>query len=141
MAVGSPAADNLRGGTAVKKTFAVLVFAALMLGLSLQPGAAAQPKLNRVVYLTMSQACGCILDRCQAGDWVAEKVFNGSRQSLLVRIDYSTEKDKAREYIRKYRITMAPAMIFLDAQGNELWRTLGEVDYDAVLAKLQEYGA
>jgi thiol:disulfide interchange protein len=95
-----------------------------------------------VIYLTLSQACGCILDRCKAGDWVVQKVFNGSRQSLLVRIDYSTEKDKAREYIRKYCITMPPAMIFLDAQGQELWRAMGDdVDYDKVLAKLQEFGA
>jgi hypothetical protein len=135
----------MRGRTAVKKKTGVLIFVPLLLALFLlthQPRATAAPKLSQVIYLTLSQACGCILDRCKAGDWVVEKVFNGSRQSLLVRIDYSTEKGKAREYIKKYRITMPPAMIFLDAQGNELWRAMGdEVDYDKVQAKLQEFGA
>ncbi|MDI6852107.1 MAG: hypothetical protein QME75_00685 [Deltaproteobacteria bacterium] len=130
----------------MKQKTGVLIFMPLLLGLFLlgnQPRAtAAPPKLSQVVYVTLSQACGCILDRCKAGDWVVEKVFNGPRQSLLVRIDYSTEKDKAREYIKKYRITMPPAMIFLNAQGQELWRAMGdEVDYDKVQAKLQEFGA
>jgi thiol:disulfide interchange protein len=92
------------------------------------------------LYLTLTQACGCILDRCKAGDWVVEKVFEGPRKNLLLSIDYSTEKQKALEYIKKYRIAMAPAIIFLDAQGGELWRAMGELDLDQVEAKLREFG-
>lgn len=97
-------------------------------------------RVSRVVYITLSKACGCILDRCQAGDWVVEKAFVGDRQGLLKRIDYSTDKDAAREYIKKYRLTMAPSLLLLDAQGNLLWRADGDVDYDLVLAKLKEFG-
>lgn len=93
------------------------------------------------MYLTLSQACGCILDRCKAGDWVVDKVFVGERHRLLKRIDYSTDKNTAREVIRKYRLTVPPAIIFLDAQGNELWRAMGEVGFEEVEGKLREFGA
>jgi hypothetical protein len=103
--------------------------------------AAAPTKVNQVVYITLSKACGCILDRCQGGDWVVEKVFAGERQGLLKRLDYSTNKDAAREYIKKYKLSLPPSLLFLDAQGNLLWRADGELDYDLVVAKLKEFGA
>ncbi len=103
--------------------------------------AAAPTKLDRVVYITLSKACGCMKEKCQAGDLVVDKVFVGERQSLLKRIDYSTDKETAREYIRKYRLTIPPSLLFLDAQGNLIWRADGEMDYDLVLAKLKEFGA
>jgi thiol:disulfide interchange protein len=71
---------------------------------------------------------------------VVENAFTGARQGLLRRIDYSTDKDAAREYIKKYRLTMPPSLLFLDAQGTLLWRADGDLDYNAVLAKLQEFG-
>lgn len=135
----------MRGRTAVKKRIGALILVPLMIFLLLhfsRGGAiASQPKLKQVVYITLSKACGCMLDRCKAGDWVVEKVFTGDRQGLLKRIDYSTDKDTAREYIKKYRLTMPPSLLFLDSQGNLLWRVDGDVDYDTVLAKLQEFGA
>ena len=102
---------------------------------------AAQPKVSQVVYIAMSKACGCTLDRCQAGDLVLNKVFVGERQGLLKRIDYSTDKETARQYIKKYGLTMPPSLLFLDAQGNLLWRTEGDVDYDTVLEKLRQFEA
>jgi hypothetical protein len=146
MALGSaPINKLLEGAMAMKKKPGVLIVAALLISLALQSNqlrtAAAQPKLNRVVYITLSKACGCLLDRCKAGDWVVEKVFTGDRQGLLKRIDYSTDKDAAREYIKKYRLTMPPSLLFLDTQENLLWRVDGDMDYDTVLAKLKEFGA
>ena len=81
-----------------------------------------QSKLAQAVYITVSKACGCTLDRCKAGDWVVEKVFVGDKQGLLKRIDFSTERDLAREYIAKYRLAMPPSLLFLDKDGNLLWR-------------------
>ncbi|MBM4293502.1 MAG: hypothetical protein FJ126_01170 [Deltaproteobacteria bacterium] len=121
-----------------KPVFAFLMILAVVLSNTIS--LAGQPKLAQAVYLTMTQACGCILDRCKAGDWVVEKVFEGPKQGLLLRIDYSTEKPKALEYIKKYRIAMAPAIIFLDAQGSELWRAMGELDLNQVQGKLREFG-
>lgn len=103
--------------------------------------AAAPTSLNQVVYITVSKACGCILDRCQVGDWIMDKVFVGERQALLKRLDYSTNKDAAREYIKKYKLSLPPSLLFLDAQGNLIWRADGEFDYDLVVAKLKEFGA
>jgi hypothetical protein len=102
--------------------------------------AAAPTKLNQVVYITLSKACSCLLERCQVGDRVVERVFVGGRQALLKRLDYSTNKDAAREYIKKYHLTIPPSLLFLDAQGNLLWRADGELDYDLVVAKLKELG-
>ena len=104
-------------------------------------GGAAEPKVTQVIYVTVSKACGCTLDRCQAGDLVVETAFAGERQGLLKRLDYSTDKETARQYIKKYRLTMPPSLIFLDAQGNILWRTEGDLDYDTVLEKLKQFGA
>lgn len=106
-----------------------------------QEAGAAPTKVNRVVYITLSKACGCLLDKCRYGDGVVAKVFVGDRQGLLKRIDFSTDKETAREYIGKYRLTIPPSLLFLDAQGNLLWRADGEMDYDTVLAKLKEFGA
>jgi hypothetical protein len=100
-----------------------------------------QPKLAQAVYITLSKACRCTLDRCQAGDWVVEKVFVGEKKSLLKRFDYATDKDAAREYVAKYHLPMPPSLLFLDKDGNLLWRADGELDLDLVAEKLKEFGA
>jgi hypothetical protein len=102
---------------------------------------AAPAKLDRVVYITLSKACGCMKEKCQAGDSVVDMVFVGERKGLLKRVDYSTDKATAREYIGKYRLSVPPSLLFLDAQGNLIWRADGDMDYDVVLAKLKELGA
>jgi hypothetical protein len=67
-------------------------------------------------------------------------VFNGARQRLLKRIDYSTDKEAARVYIKKYRVTQAPALLFLDAQGNLLWTKAGDLDEKEIADKLSQFG-
>lgn len=128
----------------MKQKIGAFILVPLIVGLWLhvaRSGATASPpKLNKVIYITLSKACGCMKEKCQAGDWVVEKAFTGDRQGLLKRIDYSTDKDAAREYIRKYRLTMPPSLLFLDAQGTLLWRADGDLDYDKILAKLKEFG-
>ena len=100
-----------------------------------------EAKLAQAVYITMSQACGCILDRCQASDWVVEKTFVGEKKALLKRLDYAIDRESAKEYIKKYRIPIPPALLFLDQNGNLLWRVDGELDLDLVTKKLKEFGA
>jgi hypothetical protein len=102
---------------------------------------AEQSNLAQVIYITVSKACGCTLDRCKAGDWVVEKVFVGDKQGLLKRIDFSTERDIAKEYISKYRLAMPPSLLFLDKDGNLLWRADGELDLDQVTEKVKEFWA
>ena len=97
-------------------------------------------KLNQVVYITLTKACGCTLVICQAGDIVVGNVFNGARQSLLKRLDYSTDKEAARVYIKKYGVTQAPALLFLDAQGNLLWMKAGELSEPEITAQLGKFG-
>ena len=123
------------------KTKMVILVATLLLGIA-GPAASygSQPKLTQVIYITLTKACGCTLVICQAGDIVVGNVFNGGRQSLLKRLDYSTDKEAARVYIKKYRVTQAPALLFLDAQGNLLWMKAGELSEPEITAQLGKFG-
>jgi hypothetical protein len=100
----------------------------------------ADTPLAQVVYITMSKACDCTLVRCQAGDIMVGNVFNGGRQGLLKRIDYATDKETARVYIKKYHVTQAPALLFLDPQGKLLWMGVGELSEKEIQEKLHLFG-
>jgi len=104
------------------------------------PAPAETGKVSQVVYITLTKACGCTLVVCQAGDIVVANVFNGARRGLLKRLDYSTDKEAARVYIKKYRITQAPALLFLDARGNLLWMRAGELSEPEIAAQLGKFG-
>ena len=101
---------------------------------------AEQRQLAQVVYITMSKACSCTLERCQAGDIIVGNVFNGAKQNLLKRVDYSTDKEAAKVYIKKYRVTQAPALLFLDTQSKLLWMALGELSEKEIQEKLRVLG-
>jgi hypothetical protein len=74
----------------------VLVFVLLALAVSdVTVSQAEQRQLGQVVYITVSKACGCMLELCQAGEIIVGNVFSGERKRLLKRIDYSTEKEAA----------------------------------------------
>jgi hypothetical protein len=120
----------------------ITLWAAMLLMLIAGATAASgwEPKLAQVMYITMSKACSCTLERCQAGDIIVGNVFTGEKQALLKRLDYSTDREAAREYVKKYRITQAPALLFLDAQGNVLWMALGELAEKDITAKLSLFG-
>jgi hypothetical protein len=123
------------------KTKVVVLAVTLLLGLA-GPAAAygEEPRLTQVVYITLTKACGCTLAMCQTGDIVVGNVFNGARQNLLKRLDYSTDKEAARVYIKKYGVTQAPALLFLDAQGNLLWMKAGELNETEITAQLGKFG-
>jgi hypothetical protein len=46
----------------------------------------------------------------------------------------------ARVYVKKYRVTQAPALWFLDAQGNLLWMRAGELNEPEITAQLGKFG-
>jgi hypothetical protein len=125
-----------------KSNLILVVVLAILLGGMNWPTASlgANSKLAQVVYITMSKACSCTLERCQAGDIMVENVFNGGRQGLLKRLDYSTNKEAAKVYIKNYHVTQTPALLFLDSQGNLLWMTLGELSEKDIQAKLNLFG-
>jgi len=127
---------RVRGNLIVVAVLATLLWA--MNGTS--PCCGAESKLAQVVYITMSKACSCTLERCQAGDIMVGNVFNGGRQGLLKRLDYSTDKEAAKDYIKKYRVTQTPALLFLDTQGKLLWMALGELSEKDIQEKLRFFG-
>jgi predicted transcriptional regulator len=61
-------------------------------------------------------------------------------KGLLKRIDYSTDKEAARVYLKQYGITQAPAILFLDTQGKLLWMALGELSEKDIQEKLRVLG-
>ena len=99
-----------------------------------------QRQLAQVVYITLSKACSCTLELCQAGNIIVGNVFSGEKKGLLKRIDYSTDKEAARVYIKQYGITQAPAILFLDTQGKLLWMALGELSEKDIQEKLRVLG-
>ena len=124
----------------VRKT--VLLFG-LLLALAISNvtvSQANQRQLAQVVYITLSKACSCTLELCQAGNIIVGNVFSGERKGLLKRIDYSTDKEAARVYIKQYGITQAPAILFLDTQGKLLWMALGELSEKDIQEKLRLLG-
>ena len=124
----------------VRKT--VLLFG-LLLALAISNvtvSQANQRQLAQVVYITLSKACSCTLELCQAGNIIVDNVFKGERKGLLKRIDYSTDKEAARVYIKQYGITQAPAILFLDTQGKLLWMALGELSEKDIQEKLRLLG-
>ena len=99
-----------------------------------------QRQLGQVVYITLSKACSCTLELCQAGDIIVGNVFAGERKQLLKRLDYSTDKEAARVYLKEYGITRAPALLFLDKQGKLLWMATGELSEKDIQEKLRLLG-
>ena len=99
-----------------------------------------QRQLGQVVYITLSKACSCTLVRCQAGDIIMGNVFSGERKGLLKRLDYSTDKEAARVYLKQYGVTQAPALLFLDTQGKLLWMASGELSEKDIQEKLRLLG-
>jgi len=101
---------------------------------------AVEPKLAQVVYITRSKACGCSAKTVQAADALVNQTFTGSRQALLKRIDYDTDRQAAVPYIGEYRLIQLPALIFLDARKHMLWMVVGEVAKENLAAKLSQFG-
>jgi hypothetical protein len=97
-------------------------------------------KVNQVVYITRSKACGCSAKSVQAADALVNRTFTGPRQALLKRIDYDTDRQAAVPYIGEYRLIQLPAILFLDAQNHMLWMAVGEVAKQDVAAKLAQFG-
>ena len=78
---------------------------------------AEQRQLGQVVYITVSKACGCMLELCQAGEIIVGNVFSGERKRL-----------------------QAPALLFLDTQGKLLWMAVGELSENDIQEKLRVLG-
>ena len=129
----------------VRHKIKVALFLLIILGMWLGPNlevhqALAAPKVAKVIYVTMSKACGCTLTRCRIGDRVVDQVFAGARQGLLQRLDYSTEREAVRAIFKKYRVTQVPALLLLDEQGNLLWMTAGELSATEIEKQLAQFG-
>jgi len=97
-------------------------------------------RVSQVVYITKSKACGCAVKTVQAADALVNQTFTGTRQALLKRIDYDTDRQAAVPYIGEYRLIQLPALLFLDAQHHMLWMAVGEVAKEDVAAKLSQFG-
>ena len=64
---------------------------------------------------------------------VWKKIENDYKLDIL-EYDYDIDNNKIGEY------NVLPVYIFLDKDGNELERTIGEVDYDKLKELIDKYG-
>jgi hypothetical protein len=103
----------------MRKQTATLIFPFILLVILAGSAVGAPGKVAQVVYITLSK---------------------GDRKGLLKRIDYATDKEAASVYIKRYHITQAPALLFLDAQGNLLWTKAGELNEKEIADKLSQFG-
>jgi hypothetical protein len=97
-------------------------------------------KVNQVIYITKSKACGCSAKSVRDADALVNRTFTGPRQALLKLIDYDTDRQAAVPYIGEYHLIQLPALIFLDGQKHMLWMAVGEVAKEDVAAKLSQFG-
>jgi hypothetical protein len=131
--------NNRRGDMTKGKIGIIVIMAAAILGAAVLTYA--EPtKVNEVVYITRSKACGCSAKSVQAADALVNRTFTGPRQALLKRIDYDTDRQAAVPYIGEYRLIQLPAIVFLDAQHHMLWMAAGEVAKEDVAARLAQFG-
>jgi hypothetical protein len=120
----------------------VLLSIIIVATLSTAVMAHAEPdKLGQAVYITRSKACGCAAETFKLVDKAVSHVFTGSRQALLKRIDYDTDRQAAVPYIGEFRLIQLPALLLLDSQGHLLWSAIGIVDPYKLEEKLKGFGA
>jgi hypothetical protein len=105
------------------------------------PSFGTEPKLSQVVYITRSKACGCSAKSVRAADALVNQTFTGSRQALLKRIDYDTDRQAAAPYIGEYHLIQLPALIFLDGEHHPLWMAMGNVADEDITGKLIQFGS
>jgi hypothetical protein len=101
---------------------------------------AAPARLEQVIYITRSKACGCSAKSFHDADSLVNRTFTGPRQTLLKRIDYDTDRQAAVPYIGQFKLIRLPALLFLDAQSQVLWMAVGEVAQEDVAGKLTQFG-
>jgi hypothetical protein len=123
-----------------KGKIGVLGIAVLVILSAAALGHAAPAQVKRVVYITMSKACGCSAKRVKTADLAVSQIFTGPRQALLKRIDYSTDRQAVVPYIGEFRLIQLPALLFLDSQGRLLWSAIGDVEPRQVVQKLEQLG-
>jgi len=128
----------------VKSRQIILVALAAVMAVGIYAPIAAsggQPKLDQVVYITRSKACGCAAETVKLADKAVSQIFTGPRQALLKRIDYDTDRQAAVPYIGEFRLIQLPALLLLDSQGHLLWSAIGSLDPYKLEEKLKEFGA
>jgi hypothetical protein len=123
------------------KLILVVTLTTLLMGMiGPVPSSGTDPKLSQVVYITRSKACGCMAKNVKAADALVNQTFTGSRQALLKRIDYDTDRQAAAPYIGEYHLIQLPALIFLDGQHHMLWMAMGNVADEDITGKLIQFG-
>jgi hypothetical protein len=86
------------------------------------PGA----RIEKIVFVDMAEACECTNKRT-AKSWEALEAALGSTTIALERIHMDEDDAKAAVYTAKKPMVTAPAVYFLDAQGNILTVLQGEI--------------
>lgn len=94
-------------------------------------------ELPKLVLIVTTQACHCVLDRCDKGEKIANKVVQQFPGRLTLELlDQAREGTAADSLVRRYRVHYLPALLFFDGEGNFRGKLEAFWDEGTVVEKL-----
>ncbi|MDP2991969.1 MAG: thioredoxin family protein [Deltaproteobacteria bacterium] len=116
-----------------EKVFIVLVLVFFIGFLSITPSQA-EPTAKPKLPVLMEFGRGICIP-CRQMKPILESLARESEGQLVVQV---VEIDSKPELTRRYRIMVIPTQVFVDANGQEVYRHLGFYPKDDLVAKLKE---
>lgn len=116
-----------------EKVFIVLVLVFFIGFLSITPSQA-EPAAKPKLPVLMEFGRGICIP-CRQMKPILESLARESEGQLVVQV---VEIDSKPELTRRYRIMVIPTQVFVDANGQEVYRHLGFYPKDDLVAKLKE---
>ena len=107
---------------------------------ALAPASTAQAPQARIVLITASQACACMLRLCKSGEAelkTALAAYPGVPAPEV--IDNAKDPDRMRKLTEQYGVYMLPAVLFLDANGKLKKLYQGDMKRDDLKRAIARY--
>ncbi len=97
--------------------------------------------LPKLVLITTTQACGCVLERCVKGEKIVNKlVHQFSKKLTFEKLDHARERDLVTQLSKEYKLHYLPALLFFDEEGVFNKKMEGFFDKEEIEIKLKEIG-
>lgn len=107
---------------------------------ALAPASTAQAPQARIVLITASQACACMLRLCKSGEAelkMALAAYPGAPAPEV--FDYAKDPERVRELAKQYGVRMLPAVLFLDGNGTLKQLYQGDMKRDDLKRAIARY--
>ena len=95
-------------------------------------------KKGKIIYVTLSQACGCTMDKCREVDTIVDTLLESAGERIAFKsVDYVTKKRKANAILEKYGASFIPVIILLDSEGRAIYKSEDYVKKEELLKALK----